>query len=97
MLPGGVPWLVVSCDVCGHVVSSSLGGLVMSLPESQRFWREHRRIRTLAWRTVEVGGRPAVVAFLESVTSAARLDVVSRRDTLQVIGIYGAIPAESDR
>lgn len=90
LLPGGVPWLVVSCDACGHLVSSSLGGLVASLPQVQHFWREHRRIRTSAWREVEVDGYAAVVASLESVTSAAKLDVVSKRDTLQLVGIYGA-------
>jgi hypothetical protein len=79
------------------VVSSSLGGLVASLPDVQRFWREHTRIRTVAWREVEADGCAAVVARLESVPRAAWLDIVSARDTLQVIGIHGTRPAESYR
>jgi hypothetical protein len=63
----------------------------MSLPEVQRFWAEHRRIRTLLpQHEVEIAGQPALVTRFESVTEAARLDVVSRRDTLMVIHLQGA-------
>lgn len=93
----GAPWVLVSCDACGHEVSSSLGGLVASLPEVQRFWRAHRRIRTIAWSEAEVDGRAAVIARLESVTSAAGLDVVSAHDSLQVLGIHGTLPTARDR
>jgi RNA polymerase sigma factor (sigma-70 family) len=81
--------LYVQCAACGQVTSSSFGGLVMSLPEVQRFWAEHRRIRTLLPpREVDVAGHPALVTTFESVTDAARLDVVSRRDTLAVISVH---------
>jgi RNA polymerase sigma factor (sigma-70 family) len=86
------PHLVhVHCEGCGEETSSSFGGLMMNLPEVQRFWSEHRRIRTLLpQHEVEIAGHPALVTRFESVTDAARLDVVSRRDTLMVIHIHGA-------
>jgi len=87
---GGLPGVTVSCDACGHGVSSSLGGLVSSLPEVQRFWRQQARMRTLPLREVEVGGRAAVVTSWASLTSAARLDVVSACETYQVLSIHGA-------
>jgi hypothetical protein len=83
---------------CGEITSSSFGGLMMSLPEIQRFWAEHRRIRTLLpQHEVEIAGHPALVTRFESVTDAARLDVVSRRDTLMVIHVHGARALESAR
>jgi hypothetical protein len=89
--------LYVRCAACGEITSSSFGGLVMSLPEVQRFWAEHRRIRTLLpQHEVEIAGRPALVTRFESVTDAARLDVVSRRDTLMAIHIHRAPAAEKD-
>ncbi|HKO24741.1 MAG TPA: sigma-70 family RNA polymerase sigma factor, partial [Chloroflexota bacterium] len=88
--------LYVRCAACGEITSSSFGGLVMSLPEVQRFWAEHHRIRTLLpQREVEIAGHPALVTRFESVTDAARLDVVSRRDTLMAIHIHGAPALES--
>lgn len=81
----------VECESCGEVVCSSFGGLVAALPEVQRFWREQGRIRTLPGREVDVAGGAALVTTFESVAGAARLDVVSARDTLEVIGIHGAL------
>jgi RNA polymerase sigma factor (sigma-70 family) len=89
--------LYVQCEACGEVTSSSFGGLVMSLPEVQRFWAERRRIRTvLPRREVDVAGHPALVTTFASVTNAARLDVVCRRDTLTVLHILGAPTAEGE-
>jgi RNA polymerase sigma factor (sigma-70 family) len=86
------PHLVyVHCEACGEETSTSFGGLVATLPEVQRFWAEHRRMRTvLPEHEIDVAGQPALVTRLESLTNAARLDVMSRRDTLTVIGIHGA-------
>ncbi len=78
--------MYIHCDACGEGVSASLGGLVLSLPEVQRFWRRHSRIRTLPGSEVEAGGQPALVIGLESLTSAAGLDVVCARDNFEVLG-----------
>jgi len=64
--------------------------LTLSLPEARRFWREHPRMRFLPERAVEVEGCPAVLTGFESLTGSARLEVVSLRDTLQVVRIKGA-------
>jgi RNA polymerase sigma factor (sigma-70 family) len=87
--------MYVQCAACDEITSSSFGGLMMSLPEVQRFWAEHRRIRTLLpQHEVEIAGHPALVTRFESVTDAARLDVVSRRDTLAEICVHRAPVAE---
>ncbi|HET7035066.1 MAG TPA: RNA polymerase sigma factor [Thermomicrobiaceae bacterium] len=85
---GGSHGVFVACQACGECVTSSSGGLVTALPEVRAFWREHRRIRTLPGRIVEAGGAAVVVTSFEAVTGAARLDVLSLRDSLQVAGIY---------
>jgi RNA polymerase sigma-70 factor (ECF subfamily) len=90
--------LYVRCAACGEITSSSFGGLIMSLSEVQQFWAEHRRIRTLLpQHEVNIDGHPALVTRFESVTDAARLDVVSRRDTLMAIDVHGAPALESAR
>jgi hypothetical protein len=81
----GAPGVYVLCDACGEVVSSSLDGLVLALPQLQRFWHTHPRIRTLPTREVETYGQTALVVRVESVTDAAYVDVVVARDSLQVL------------
>lgn len=76
----------------GHL---STAFLLLARPEGRRFWREHRRVRGLPEQVVEAGGRPAIVARLQSVASNAELAVVYDRDTLQVLGIHGALQAAS--
>lgn len=85
------------CEACGEYVSSSAKGLITSLPEVQRFRRDHFRIRTLTDHEIDAAGQAAVVTRFEAVASSARLDVVSLRDTFQVIGIYGNQEPRSER
>ena len=80
----------VRCEVCQPPDWTTLTGLALDLPEGRRFWRQHQRIRTLPEREIEVDGRAAILASFESVAGTARLDVVSLRDTFEVIGVYGA-------
>src|SRR5919202_3203831 len=62
--------LYVQCTACGEITSSSFGGLMMSLPEVQRFCAEHRRIRTLLpQHEVEIAGHSALVTRSASATS----------------------------
>ena len=63
------------------------GHLVLALPEGQRFWREHPKICTLLTSEVEASERPAIVTSLQSVTGAARMDVVFARDNFEVLKI----------
>lgn len=82
--------LYLLCEACGEGVSASLGGQVLALPQVQRFWREHPRMRTLPGRLVEAEGRVAVVTTFEAVDGGARLDVLSDRDTFRILEIGGA-------
>ncbi|MDQ3855786.1 MAG: RNA polymerase sigma factor [Chloroflexota bacterium] len=86
-----VPRLVIECGACGEAVSASLGGQVLALPEVQRFWREHPRMRTSSTEVSEAQGRAAVVTSFQSVDGAARLEVVSDRDTFRLLGMHGAV------
>jgi RNA polymerase sigma factor (sigma-70 family) len=83
-LPGAHVW----CPTCGVLNDLTLRGLVLALPEGLRFWRDHPRIRTLPERAVEAGGRDAIVTSFHSVVDRAGLDVVSARDSFEVIGVY---------
>jgi RNA polymerase sigma-70 factor (ECF subfamily) len=96
-LRDSMPRLVVSCAACDQVVSSSVGGLVASLPEVQRFWQEQRRMSTRFRREANVASGGAVVAHVESIASAAWMDVLVACDTLQVIGIHSNHPVTSGR
>ena len=73
------------CDATFHV---SLGGLILALPEARAFWRKHHRIRALPECEIEIGGRTALVSRIESVTDAARLDVVTDTETLLTLETY---------
>jgi RNA polymerase sigma-70 factor (ECF subfamily) len=81
--------LEMRCTGCNIGAYVSLGGLVLCSPEGQRFWREQQRIVSLPAREVEVDGRPALVTTFASRRGAARLDVISARDTFQVLGMHG--------
>jgi RNA polymerase sigma factor (sigma-70 family) len=76
------------CTACDSGSWDMLEGLVLALPQGQRFWREHSRIRALPQRELEAAGRAALVAGFESVSTAARFEVVVARDTYAVISIY---------
>lgn len=84
----GLHGITVICDACDNSHSTCLGTLALSLPESLDFWRRHERLRTLPEREIEHEGRTAIVTSFQAVTDPARLDVVSARDTFEVLGIY---------
>ncbi len=46
-------------------------------------------MRSLPPYEVETDGRPAIVTRFESVTEQARLEVVSARDSYEVLRVYG--------
>ena len=78
----------VACARCDYPENnSSLGALLLGLPEGSRFWRQHPRIRFLPVREVEARGRAAVVVGFESVTDTARLEALVTRDTFDVLRI----------
>ena len=68
---------------------ASLDFLTLSLPQGRQFLQEHPRMRSLPPYEVETDGRPAIVTRFESVTEQARLEVVSARDSYEVLRVYG--------
>jgi RNA polymerase sigma factor (sigma-70 family) len=80
------------CSRCGYFDGDTWHSLTLSLPQARRFWREHPRMRFLLEREIEVAGSPAVVTGFESLTGSARLEIISLRDTYQVVSINGVAP-----
>lgn len=78
------------CDVCRTVSHSSLEGVVLALPEGQRFLRRHPRVYNIPPRELEIGGLPAFVSRFESRDEAAYLDVVIRHRDFRVIAVHAA-------
>lgn len=99
---GGWPWslsewegpegIYLWCPQCGTGDGETWHSLTCSLPEARRFWQEHPRMRFLPVREIEVAGSPAVLTGFESLTGSARLEVVSLRDTCEVLSINGVAP-----
>jgi RNA polymerase sigma-70 factor (ECF subfamily) len=78
-----------SCPGCGSSSWDMLEAILLARPEGQRFWRMHPRIRALPQREIEAAGRPVLVAGFESLTDAARFEVVVARDTYAVVAAHG--------
>lgn len=77
------------CMGCGQQGFSAHAGVVMCMPEVWRFWRDHPRVRLLGEQTLDVAGQAALLTSIESVTDRARLDVITTRDTYQLISMHG--------
>jgi RNA polymerase sigma factor (sigma-70 family) len=84
--------IYLSCPGCGWLDSETWHSLTWSIPEVRRFWRENPRMRFMPEHPMEFAGHPAVLSGFESVTGAARIEVVTLRDTCEVVSITGAIP-----
>jgi hypothetical protein len=84
---GGVS---LSCPQCGTISQQPALGLISTLPAVERFWREHRRIRVAAQVQMDGGENPLVRTRFESRTRAVALEIVTRRDTFDVVDILSA-------
>ena len=82
--------LVVTCGYCSLQNVQSHAGLILASAQGQAFWRAHPRIRLLPELAVETQGRAALVTSFASVVDGARFEVVSARETYEVLGVYGA-------
>jgi len=76
------------CPACGWASNKSLAGFVIALPEAQRFWREHPRMKMVPAQEIDVQGSLAFLTRLQSVTSKAELTVISRRDTFEPVAVH---------
>lgn len=76
------------CPACGPVDSASLWHLALDHPAALAFWRAHPRMRALPITEVEAQGRPAFMTGFASADGSRRLDIVSARDDLRVLGVH---------
>jgi RNA polymerase sigma-70 factor (ECF subfamily) len=80
--------LVITCRYCGLRNVQSHAGLILASAQGQAFRRAHPRIRLLPEREVETQGAPALVTSFASVADGAHFEVISARDTYDVLAIY---------
>ena len=80
--------LHIRCERCDSTSYITHRGLVRCLPEARRFWQEHPRLRSLPERELEVDGVMGIVTGFQSITGQARLDVISLRETLEVVKVH---------
>jgi RNA polymerase sigma factor (sigma-70 family) len=77
--------IAVTCPRCGPIDSASPWHLALDTAQAIQFWRQHPRMRALPVQTVDFGGRRAVQTGFESSADHARLDIITARDTLEVL------------
>jgi RNA polymerase sigma factor (sigma-70 family) len=79
--------IFLHCPTCEGLDNTPLSHLTLDLPETRQFWRKHSQMRALPTREIAFAGRPALLTGFESVSDQARLDVISARDTLEVLHV----------
>ena len=79
--------MYIHCDACAWTDAAPLQHLVLDLPQTQRFWRTHGRMRLGRQYAIERDGQEAIVTTFESITTAARLVVITDTETLLVRSI----------
>jgi len=84
--------ILLHCPACEWASNKTPSGLVLALPEAQRFWREHPRLLIRPGQEIESQGAPAYLTRIQSVTSAAELTVISRQDTFELLETRSNIP-----
>lgn len=77
------------CNHCDALCHTCMDTLAFDLPEVQNFRRRYPRIRLLPPRQIDAEGVPALVTTCESITSAARIEVVATRERFDLLHIYG--------
>jgi hypothetical protein len=77
------------CDACGDESNASLLHLMLDTPEAQRFWRRHPRMETLPVSEIERDGTTALVSGFASKDGSTRLEIVSARDSLDILHVDG--------
>jgi RNA polymerase sigma factor (sigma-70 family) len=80
--------LYISCERCGETISTAHAAIALCLPEGQRFWKEHPKIRLQSTAEIDAAGSIAIVLSFASLTDSARFDVVTTRDTIEVVGVH---------
>jgi RNA polymerase sigma factor (sigma-70 family) len=76
------------CEACNAIFSTARIAIALCLPQGREFWRRHARIRLHSSSEVLAAGRAAVLSSFESLADSARIDVLTDRDTYEVIGVH---------
>jgi RNA polymerase sigma-70 factor (ECF subfamily) len=84
-LDSDLPGFTVVCAACGAQDGATLWHLALDTPAAQRFWRHHPRMRALPVCTVEIAAQSVLLTGFESLEDAARLEVMSARDSFAVL------------
>ncbi len=77
----------ISCDSCRYRNIQPLSYLVLDLPEVQRFWRRHARMRMLPERILSFNGSAASLIAFESLGDNARIEIVSSTTSFEVLAL----------
>jgi hypothetical protein len=88
--------LRVTCGRCAATYAATLSGILFCHPQTQRFWREHPRMRTLPDCIVEYEGQRAALTSFVSRDGAARLDFISDPQEFAILRVNGAAPNVTD-
>ena len=84
--PRGIYGWCERCELAAGV--EQWFSLTLSLPDVREFWRQHPRVRALPEREVEYNGCGAIMTGFESVSTNARIEVISSQDTFAVLDLY---------
>jgi RNA polymerase sigma-70 factor (ECF subfamily) len=87
-LPPQLDVVHIRCAACGALATTARAAMALCMPQGREFWRRHPKIRLHSSPTVEAKGHAAVVSSLESLSDSARLDVITDRETYEVIAIH---------
>ena len=82
-----VSGLHVQCAHCGGTSWITRQGLARCHPAARAFWRRHPRLRSLPEHEIEVDGRPVIVNSFAALTSPARIDLLTCRDTFRLLRV----------
>jgi len=78
----------MTCECYGETTSTGHAVIALCLPEGQRFWKAHPKIRLQSTAEINSAGSSAIVSSFASLLDSARFDVVTTRDTIEVIGVH---------
>ncbi|MGH2461366.1 MAG: RNA polymerase sigma factor, partial [Chloroflexota bacterium] len=86
--------IYIDCPGCARLDRETWQSLTWSLPAVRRFWKQHPRLRYLGEQEIDAAGHPAVTTGFASFDEAARIEVVSRRETFEVLSVDGHPPID---
>lgn len=79
----------MACRSCDIDDGASLWHLALDTPAAQRFWQHHPRMRALPVRDIELDGQPVVSSGFVSLDGSAKLEILSKRDTYEILHVHG--------